>query len=142
VPCPPDRKTIKSKWVYRIKKDSAGYVIKYKGRLCACGYSQIHDLEYHDVYSPVIRAEAVKLLFAIAASQDMEVHQMDVVSAFLNGDQEEIIYMQQPRDTLIQTFLIGSASSIAIYMASSKPPVSGIKSSKPFLSIKASHHAQ
>ena len=96
VPCPPGRKPIKSKWVYRIKRDSAGNVIKYKGRLCACGYSQIHGLDYHDVYSPVIRAEAVKLLLAIAASQDMEVHQMDVVGAFLNGDQEETIYMQQP----------------------------------------------
>jgi hypothetical protein len=96
VPCPPDRKPIKSKWVYRIKRDSLGNVIKYKGRLCACGYSQVHGVDYHEVYSPVIRAESIKLLLAIAAYLDMDVHQMDVVGAFLNGEQDVDIYMQQP----------------------------------------------
>jgi hypothetical protein len=96
VPCPPDRKPIKSKWVYRIKRDSLGNVVKYKGRLCACGYSQIHGVDFHDIYSPVVRYKTIRLLLTVAANRNMEIHQMDVTGAFLNGHLQEEIYMQQP----------------------------------------------
>jgi hypothetical protein len=96
VPPPSDRKAIKCKWVFRIKTDADGNVTRYKARLCACGYSQIHGLDYKEIYAPVVRGESLRLMLAIVASRDMELHQMDVVTAFLNGNLEETIYMNQP----------------------------------------------
>ena len=96
VPLPSDRKSIKCKWVFRIKRDGNGNISRYKARLCACGYSQIQGLDYKDIYSPVVRTESLRIFLSIVAARDMEMHQMDVVSAFLNGDLEESIYMKQP----------------------------------------------
>ena len=96
VPLPKDRRAINCKWVFRIKRDADGTIIKYKARLCACGYSQIPGLDYKDIYSPVVRAESLRLMLSIVAARDMELHQMDVVTAFLNGDLTETIFMKQP----------------------------------------------
>lgn len=96
VPLPPGRKAIKNKWVFRIKRNPDGTVIKYKARLCACGYSQIQGLDFQEIYAPVCRSESLRLFLAIAAGRDMEIHQMDVTGAFLNGSLKEEIYMRQP----------------------------------------------
>jgi hypothetical protein len=96
VPLPPDRRAINCKWVFRIKRDADGNIVKYKARLCACGYSQIAGLDYKEIYSPVVRAESLRMMLSIVAARDMELHQMDVVTAFLNGDLTETIFMKQP----------------------------------------------
>jgi hypothetical protein len=96
VPLPPDRKAINCKWVFRIKRDADGNIVKYKARLCACGYNQIAGLDYKEIYSPVVRAESLRIMLSIVAARDMELHQMDVVTAFLNGDLTETIFMKQP----------------------------------------------
>jgi hypothetical protein len=85
VPLPKDRKTIKSKWVYRIKTDADGRITRYKSRLCACGYSQKAGIDYKDIYAPVFRMESSRLVLTIIASRKMKFHQMDVVGAFING---------------------------------------------------------
>ena len=96
VPLPEGRQAINCKWVFRIKRDANGDITRYKARLCACGYSQLPGIDYKDIYSPVVRSESLRLMLSIVASRNMELHQMDVVTAFLNGNLEETIFMKQP----------------------------------------------
>ena len=86
---PPGRKAVGNRWVYRIKTNSDGTVNKYKARLVAQGFSQKPHLDYTETFTPVAKFASLRALLAIAAAEDMEVHHMDVSSAFLNGDLEE-----------------------------------------------------
>jgi len=67
-----------------------------KARLVARGFSQIYGVDYLDTYAPVVKLASIRILLAIAAIYGLEIHQMDVVTAFLAGDLEEEIYMEQP----------------------------------------------
>ena len=69
---------------------------KYKARLVTKGYKQKEGLDYFDTYSPVTRITSIRMLIAIAALHNLEIHKMDVKTAFLNGDLNEEIYMDQP----------------------------------------------
>jgi hypothetical protein len=98
VELPEGKKALKCKWVFRIKRNADGTIEKYKSRLVVKGFSQKPGIDFKEIFSPVIRLESLKLMLAIATILDMEVHQMDVATAFLNGDIdiEEPIYMEQP----------------------------------------------
>ncbi|CAG9133521.1 unnamed protein product [Plutella xylostella] len=93
---PTDRKTTKCKWVYKIKKDTSGNITKYKARLVAKGFTQVAGVDYGETFSPVARLSSVRLLFAYAAHHGLQVDHCDVETAFLNGDLDEEIYMEQP----------------------------------------------
>jgi len=84
------------KWVYKTKKDAAGVITKHKARLVAKGYVQRQGVDFDEVFAPVARLESVRLLLAHAASEGWAVHHMDVKSAFLNGDLQEEVYVEQP----------------------------------------------
>jgi len=86
---PKGHKAIGLKWVFKVKRDAAGNIVKYKARLVAKGYAQKQGVDYDEVYAPVARIETVRILLALAANGDWEVHHMDVKSAFLNGDLQE-----------------------------------------------------
>ena len=73
-----------------------GSIDKYKARLVAKGFKQLEGLEFFVAFSPVIRITSRRLLIAMAAILDLQIHQMDVTIAFLNGDLNEEIYMDQP----------------------------------------------
>ena len=79
-------KAIGLKWVYKLKCDSSGEVIKHKARLVAKGYVQKQGIDYEEVFAPVTRLETVRLLLALTAKNGWPVHHLDVKSAFLNGD--------------------------------------------------------
>ena len=96
VDLPENKKLIGSKWVFKIKHDSNGQVDRFKARLVAQGFSQKHGIDYNDVFAPVARYTPIRSILAIANQLDLEVHQMDVKSAFLNGKLNEEIYMHQP----------------------------------------------
>ena len=93
---PSGKNVVGSKWVFTTKHDSSGNVDRYKARLVAQGYSQEHGVDYHKVFAPVVRYASIRTILAIANQHDLEVHQMDVCSAFLNGNLDEDIYMAQP----------------------------------------------
>ncbi|XP_066163729.1 uncharacterized protein [Oryza sativa Japonica Group] len=93
---PSGHKAIGLKWVFKVKKDPAGAVVKHKARLVAKGYVQQQGIDFEEVFAPVARMETVRLLIALAANKGWQIHHMDVKSAFLNGDLEEEVYVVQP----------------------------------------------
>ena len=99
---PSGRVPIKSKWVYKIKYNVDGNVDRFKARLVAKGFSQREGLDYNETYSPVVRHESVRAIFALAAARGSEIVQLDVKTAFLNGELLEEIYMNQPEGFLAE----------------------------------------
>lgn len=94
---PPGQKVIGLKWIFKLKKDAAGKITKYKARLIAKGYAQEHGIDYEEVYAPVTCLETVRLLFALSAKKNWQVHHLDVKTAFLNGEITEDVYVAQPK---------------------------------------------
>lgn len=93
---PPGKKAIPCKWVFKTKRDETNDIYKYKARLVIKGCAQRKGFDYNEVYSPVIRYSSLRYLFSLAVKYDLNIDQMDAVSAFLQGDIEEEIYMCQP----------------------------------------------
>ena len=89
-------KPVGCKWVFKKKLRPDGTIEKYKARLVAKGYTQKEGEELFDTYSPVARLTTIRVLLSLAASHGLLVHQMDVKTAFLNGELDEEIYMDQP----------------------------------------------
>ena len=96
VKLPEGHNIVGCKWVFRVKYDGNGKVNCFKGRLVAQGFSQRHGVDYEEIFSPVVHLSSIRTLLAFAAKKKLHVHQMDVVSAFLNGELKEEIYMKQP----------------------------------------------
>jgi hypothetical protein len=76
-------KTVGSKWVYKTKFDSKGKVEKFKARLVAKGFTQIEGIYYNDNFSPVSSKDSLRIVMVLVAHYDLELHQMDVKTAFL-----------------------------------------------------------
>nr|GFB05718.1 putative ribonuclease H-like domain-containing protein [Tanacetum cinerariifolium] len=90
------KRAIGTKWVYRNKKDKRGIVIRNKARLVAQRHIQKEGIDYEEVFSQVVRIEAIRLFLAYASFMGFPVYQMDVKSAFLYGTIEEEVYVCQP----------------------------------------------
>ncbi|KAK1685214.1 hypothetical protein QYE76_046062 [Lolium multiflorum] len=97
VELPDSRKAVENKWIFKRKTDADGNITVYKARLVAKGFRQIQGVDYDETFSPVAKLKSVRILLAIAAFFDYEIWQMDVKTAFLNGDIEEELYMVQPK---------------------------------------------
>jgi hypothetical protein len=93
---PDGTKVIRTKWVFKNKKDERGTVIRNKARLVAQGYTQEEGIDYEEVFAPVARIEAIRLFLAYASFMGFTVYQMDVKSAFLYGKIDEEVYVSQP----------------------------------------------
>jgi hypothetical protein len=93
---PKGEKTIGVKWVYKTKLNEKGEVEKYKARLVAKGYKQEYGVDYKEEFAPVARMDTVRLIISMAAQNSWPIYQLDVKSAFLHGELEEEVYIDQP----------------------------------------------
>jgi hypothetical protein len=93
---PPNRKVLKGKWVFKYKRGPLGEVIRHKARWVAKGYEQQPGIDYDETFASVVKPMSYKALFAIAAALDLEIEQMDVKTAFLYGNVQEDIFVEQP----------------------------------------------
>ncbi|KAJ9679813.1 hypothetical protein PVL29_021660 [Vitis rotundifolia] len=96
VELPQGCKPVGCKWVFKTKRDSSGRIERYKARLVVKGYSQREGIDFKETFSPVSTKDSFRVIMAIVAHFDLELHQMDVKTAFLNGDLDEDVYMEQP----------------------------------------------
>ena len=96
VDLPSASKPIGCKWVFWKKYHTDGTLHSYKARLVAKGFRQKEDIDYFDTYAPVARITSIRIIFALASIFNLHVHEMDVKTAFLNGDLNEKGYMEQP----------------------------------------------
>ena len=94
---PKNARVVGCKWVYKCKVGENGAIERHKARLVAQGYTQRSGLDYKEMFSPVVRFESVRTVLALAAQRDLKIHQMDVSTAFLNGELNELVYMKQPQ---------------------------------------------
>ena len=96
VPRPNDYPIVGTKWVFKNKLNESGNVIRNKARLVAKGYNQIEGIDFDETFAPVARLEAIMILLSFACYKGFKLKQMDVKSAFLNGDLKEEVFVEQP----------------------------------------------
>ena len=96
VELPPHKKAISCKWVFKVKPSANGNPPRYKARLVARGFEQRDGSDFGDTFAPVVRWETIRTLVAIAIHLNWPIHQLDVLTAFLNGILLEDVYMLQP----------------------------------------------
>ncbi|GAA0159061.1 transmembrane signal receptor [Lithospermum erythrorhizon] len=89
-------KVLKNRWIYKLKIDPSTNVPRYKARLVVKGFAQRQGIDFEEIFSPVVKMTSIRLVLGLAAAYDLEIEQMDVKTAFLHGDLQEDIYMQQP----------------------------------------------
>ena len=102
VPKPDDVKPISCKWVFEVKMQPDGSIERYKARLVAREFSQQCGLDYDETFSPVVNIIIVRVLIALAVSKAWKVWQMDVINAFLYGEVNQEIYMEQTKGLAIK----------------------------------------
>ena len=102
VEIPQGAKTVGYKWVYKTKYDSKGNIERFKARLMAKDFTQREGIDYNETFSPVSSKESFRIIMALVAHFNLELHQMDVKTAFLNGDLHEDVSMAQPEGFAVQ----------------------------------------
>eukprot|EP00253_Pinus_taeda_P007913 PITA_07913 len=100
---PHDKNIIGTKWIFKTKLNENEEVIRNKAKLVCKGYAQQEGIDFEETYAPVARLEAIRMFLALSSFQKFKVYQMDVKSAFLHGDLEEEIYIEQ-----LDGFILGN----------------------------------
>ena len=99
---PPNCRPIGLKWIFKLKKNPQGEVIKHEARLVVKGYSQRKGINYDEIYAPIVRFDTIRILIALAALKGWQIHHLDIKSAFLNGEINEVIHVKQPEGFLVK----------------------------------------
>ncbi|GJX53980.1 retrovirus-related pol polyprotein from transposon TNT 1-94 [Tanacetum coccineum] len=93
---------IKLKWIYKVKNDEYEGVLKNKARLVAQGFRQEEGIDFEESFVHIARIEAIRIFIANAANKNMTIYQMDLKTAFLNGELHEVVYVSQPEGFIDQ----------------------------------------
>lgn len=93
---PPNKQALPNRWVFKIKRKANGEIDRYKARLVVKGYCQKYNIDYKEVFSPVVRFESFRSILSVATKEGLKLAQFDIKTAFLYGSLKEEIYMQQP----------------------------------------------
>ncbi|KAI0994901.1 hypothetical protein K3495_g13279 [Podosphaera aphanis] len=88
---PHERRRIGSRWVFAVKSDG-----RFKTRLVAQGFSQIHGIDYFGTYSPTMRMDSLRIILAVSAFNDWGIEQIDIKTVYLEGDLHETVFMKSP----------------------------------------------
>ena len=92
---PKGRKALKNKWVFKLKNDDEK-LLKYKARLVVKGFGQKQGINFDEIFSPIVKMCSIRVILGLATSMNLELEQLDVKIAFLHGDLDEEIFMEQP----------------------------------------------
>ncbi|GJX43581.1 retrovirus-related pol polyprotein from transposon TNT 1-94 [Tanacetum coccineum] len=103
--CPYKVMLIKLKWIYKVKIDKFGGVLKNKARLVAQGFRQEEGIDFEESFTPVARIEAISIFIENAANKNITIFQMDVKIAFLNDELKEEVYVSQPKGFVDHDYL-------------------------------------
>ena len=96
VPRPKNKNVIGTKWVFCNKLNEDGKVVRNKARLVCKGYAHVEGIDFEETFAPVARLEATRMFLALAIYKNFKVYQMNVKSAFLNGNLDEEVYIEKP----------------------------------------------
>lgn len=96
---PQGRKIVKSKWVFKNKKDKSGNLLSHKTRLVAKGFTEIPGVDYFEIFHPVGQGQTFRLLVAKSAKQGRKLYHVDIKGAFLHATLDEEIYLELPKGT-------------------------------------------
>lgn len=95
VEMPKNKTLIGCKWLFKPKMNAARSIEKLKAKIVAKGYSEQEGIDFDDTFEPVAKLNTIRMLIALATKYNWELHQLDVKSAFLNGELKEEIYLVQ-----------------------------------------------
>ena len=101
VPSPSQKNVIGTKWIFKNKLDENRKIIKNKAHLVCKGYAQIEEIDFDETFAPVARLESIRMFLALAVYKGFKIYQMDVKSAFLNGNLEEEVFIEQPNGFIL-----------------------------------------
>jgi Reverse transcriptase (RNA-dependent DNA polymerase) len=90
------KKVLKNKWVYQVKFEGQEAKLRYKTRLVVKRFYQKKGVNFEEIFSPVVKMSSIQVVLSLAASLDLKIEQLDIKIAFLHGDLEEELYMEQP----------------------------------------------
>ena len=96
---PGNAKALPLKWIYTVKNDLKGTIVRYKARLVVQGFFQIFGVDYTDTYSPVAKFVSIRIILALCVQLGLIIHTMDVDTAFLNAELDEDIWVKIPEGT-------------------------------------------
>ena len=94
---PKGRKALKNKWVFKLKNDDEK-LLRYKARLVVKGFCQKQGIDFDEIFSPVVKMSQIQVILGLIARMNLELEHLDVKTAFLHGDLDEKVFMDQPED--------------------------------------------
>ena len=98
---PPGAKLTGSRWVFDLKRDVAGHVVRNKAQFLVRGFTQNPGVDYDEVWAPTPARATVRAVLALATATDMEIHCLDIKTAYLNSMMDKDVYVEQPKGSAV-----------------------------------------